>query len=326
MEELMNRITGPSSIIALLVLLAFSVLVLLVSALRFFFRSRVNVVEQRMRRAVASPEQAMAATGAVSSRNGEGSLIGNSFRVIGKLARPMDEESMGRLKSRLVHAGYRGERAVLNYLAFKIVFAASCLGTLLWYNSTRTTPIENLAIYVAVTVVIGFYIPGLWLSSRIDKRQKELNIALPDALDLLVTCVESGLGLDAAINRVGNEIALGAPLLSNELLQAAFEIQAGAPRGDAFRRMADRTGVEELRNLSALVVQSEKFGTSVAKTLRVMADSMRVRRMQKAEERAATASVKMTLPLVFCIFPTLLIIILGPAIIKMIAIFSGLGK
>ena len=325
MESLLSQLSNPSVIIIALGGLALAVFVSLIAAIRFFLRSRVNVVEERMRRAVASADAAVSVA-PTSTRGGKDTVLGSTFRAIGKLAKPMDEESMGRLRSRLAHAGYRGDRAVLNYLSFKILFALSCVGVLLWVNSSRSSPIDNLAIWVAITIIVGFYAPGLWLSMRIDKRQNAINHALPDALDLLVTCVESGLGLDAAVNRVGTEVSLSAPLLSSEMLQAAFEIQAGAQRGDAFRRMADRTGVEELRNLSAMVVQSEKFGTSVAKTLRVMAESMRVRRMQKAEERAATASVKMTLPLVFCIFPTLLIIIVGPAVIKMMKVFSGLGQ
>ena len=295
---------------------------------RYLLGLRVNKMEQRMKRTVARRTRPTELEDALQKENGKPKqgIFARGFQSIGRLAKPMDEEGMGRLKAKLAHAGYRGDRAVLTYLAIKILFALLVMGGLFAYNVWRIEPIQNFAAWVIIGVIAGFYTPALWIRNRVAARQKEINRALPDALDLLVTCVESGLGLDASINRVGEEVAMSAPLLASELMQASFEIRAGSARGEAFRRVADRTGVEELRNLSALVVQSERFGTSVAKTLRVMADGMRVRRGQRAEERAATASVKMTLPLVFCIFPTLLIIILGPAVIKMIDIFSGVGN
>jgi tight adherence protein C len=133
-----------------------------------------------------------------------------------------------------------------------------------------------------------------------------------------VTCVEAGLGLEQAIVRVTAELKLAAPLLARELEQTELEIRAGMSRGDAFRRMADRTGVEELRNLSAVIIQTQLFGTSIARSLRVKSESMRVRRMQIAEERAAAASVKMTVPLVLCIAPALFAVLLGPAVVTFV--------
>jgi len=132
----------------------------------------------------------------------------------------------------------------------------------------------------------------------------------------VVTCVEAGLGLEAAIARVAGELGLGAPLLAQELELTEMEMRAGVARGDAFRRMADRTGVEELRNLAAIIVQTQIFGTSIAKSLRIQADALRGRRMQVAEERAAAASVKMTIPLVLCIAPALFVVLLGPAVVS----------
>lgn len=304
------------------------VVIFFFTGVQYYVKSRVNIVEQRMHRTLAaSSEAAEGRLGAGSyADKQESSFLGNAFRSVGKIARPLDEESMGRLRAQLAHAGFRGDRAVLNYLSLKIFLSLTALGLFLWYLYNREQPLKNYPVYIVGSLLVGFYIPNLVVRHRVEKRQLAIGRALPDALDLLVTCVESGLGIDAATNRVGNEIAMSAPLLSQELLQLGFEIKAGATRGEAFRRMAERTGVEEIRNLSALVVQAERFGTSMAKTLRVMSGGMRTRRMQKAEERAATASVKMTIPLVFCIFPTLLIIILGPAILKMMKIFGTLGK
>jgi tight adherence protein C len=140
-------------------------------------------------------------------------------------------------------------------------------------------------------------------------------------MDLLVTCVEAGLGLDAALSRVAEEMALAAPLLGRELNVTFLEIQAGVPRRDAFRRLADRTGVEDLKTLSAVLTQTEIFGTSIARALRVHAEGMRVKRMQKAEERAAMVSVKMTFPLILCILPSLIAVVLGPAAAQIAATF-----
>ena len=137
-------------------------------------------------------------------------------------------------------------------------------------------------------------------------------------MDLLVTCVEAGLGLDAALARVADEIRLASPLLAQELNLTFLEIQAGIARRDAFRRLSERTGVEDLRQLSAVLTQTEMFGTSIAKALRVHADGMRIKRMQRAEERAASVGVKMTLPLILCILPSLIAVVLGPAMVSMI--------
>jgi tight adherence protein C len=142
----------------------------------------------------------------------------------------------------------------------------------------------------------------------------EIERSLPDAIDLLVTCVEAGLGLDAALSRVAEEITLAAPLLAAELKVTFLEIQASIPRRDAFRRLSERTGVEDLRQLSAVLTQTEMFGTSIARALRVHSEGMRIRRMQRAEEKAAMVGVKMTLPLILCILPTLMAVVLGPAV------------
>jgi tight adherence protein C len=184
----------------------------------------------------------------------------------------------------------------------------------------RPQPFRNAALFTIVFMAIGFYLPAFWLSGRVKERQSAVNHALPDALDLLVTCVEAGLGLDAALNRVAEELSLSAPLLSKEMSQAALEMRAGMARGEAFRRLAARTGVEELRNLAAMIVQTEVFGTSIAKSLRVQSDAMRVRRMQLAEERAATVAVKLTVPLIFCILPALFAVLMGPATVRIIRI------
>src|SRR5262249_39799786 len=149
-------------------------------------------------------------------------------------------------------------------------------------------------------------------------RQTELSRALPDTLDLLITCVEAGLGIEAALNRLTAEIGLSAPLLAGELRQTTMEIQAGMGRADAFRRLAERTGLEELRSLSAMLIQTEMFGTSIGRALRVHSSAIRVKRTHRAEEQGATVAVKMMLPLIFCILPSLFVIIMGPAVVRIL--------
>jgi tight adherence protein C len=173
-----------------------------------------------------------------------------------------------------------------------------------------------LSAWVLGGAAAGLFLPNLWLDGRVKTRRKLIDRGLPDALDLMVTCVEAGLGLDAAIQRVAAEIVLAHRLLAEELGLTFLEVKAGVPRTDAFRRLANRTGVQDLKTLAATLTQTDMFGTSVAAALRVQAEGMRVRRMQKAEERAAVLSVKMTIPLVVCFLPALLVALTGPAIVS----------
>jgi len=174
-----------------------------------------------------------------------------------------------------------------------------------------------------VLAALTFFLPNLWLRGKIGERQTAIERALPDAMDLLVTCVEAGLGLDAAINRVSEEMTLAAPLLSEELRHTSLEIQAGVPRADGFRRLAERTGVEDLRALAAVLIQTDMFGSSIARALRTQSESMRIRRAQRAEEKAAMVSVKMTIPLIMCILPSLIAVVMGPAIAMIVRNFAG---
>lgn len=287
--------------------------IFLVVGIRILSRSRSQIVRDRLQRSIETDETE---ANFQEDDTPEVSLRERFISFVTRIARPTSDKEMGHLRQKLAQAGFRKNSHALWYLGMKMLLAVMLVGMVVWVNSMRTEGINHLPFVLVLCMICGFYAPGLWLHSRVATNKRILNRALPDALDLLVTCVESGLGLDAAMKKVADETAFSEPLLANELRQASLEIQAGATRGEAFRRMSWRTGVEEIQNLSAIIVQTERFGTSVAKALRVMADGMRIRRMQMAEERAATVSVKMTIPLVFCIFPSLLLIILGPAIIK----------
>jgi len=176
-----------------------------------------------------------------------------------------------------------------------------------------------------MTLGMGFLAPDFWLGKMITKRQKKLNKGLPDVLDLLVICMEAGLSLDQATARSAQELSQSQPELCDELNIVVLEQRAGRARSDAWKNMAERTGVESLRNLVSMLVQTEQFGTSIAKMLRVHADSLRTQRVQMIEEMAAKTSVKLVFPLVLFIFPALFLVTLGPAAIVMVESFTKLN-
>jgi len=252
-------------------------------------------------------------------------LLARIFKPLAWLAKPTRSDELAQLRASLIRAGYRRPHAMEIFLGVKLSATPLITSLFLVINSNLPSPIEfpmdaGLALVVAA---IAFFFPNLYLFSRTRERQQSLERALPDAMDLLVTCVEAGLGLDAAIARVSEEMVLAAPLLAEEMSHTFREIQAGVQRAEAFRRLAERTGVEDLRALSAILIQTDMFGTSIARALRVHSESMRVRRGQRAEEKAAMVSVKMTIPLILCILPSLIAIVMGPAVAMIVKNFSG---
>jgi tight adherence protein C len=238
------------------------------------------------------------------------------LRPFARLVKPSEGEELSRIQQSLVHAGFRTENAVEILLGVKLLLPLIVIIILWQIDSHLEKPLElPPAIAVAfIFIAFTFFLPNLWLRSKISQRQALVGDALPDSMDLLVTCVEAGLSLDAAMGRVVQELELVAPVLAQELKQTLLEIQAGVRRSDAFHRLSNRTGVEDLRTLSAMIIQTEMFGTSVSRALRVHAEGMRTKRMQRAEEKAAMVSVKMTIPLIMCILPSLFAVVLGPAI------------
>ena len=221
------------------------------------------------------------------------------------------------LRSGLVSAGFRGAEAPLVFLGSKAVLAAAL--PLVWVGIAylEGRPLGNVLLVSAVLAAFGFYVPSLFLSYRKRQRHDEIMVSLPDALDLLVVCVEAGLGMSPAIQRVAGEIRLASPALSDELALVHQQMQAGISRAEALRNLAQRSGVDDVYALVAMLIQTDRLGTSVAQALRAHAESMRVRRKQRAEQMARKASVKLAFPLVFLVLPALLIIILGPAAIQL---------
>lgn len=227
------------------------------------------------------------------------------------------------LRTGLVRAGYRRADAPLIFLGSKIVMAVLLPLAWMFYGYVAARPLGNVMMMSVVLGFVGFYVPTLFIAVRQAQRHAEILSALPDALDLMVVCVEAGLGLGAALQRVGVEIRLASSQLSDELALVNSEMQTGISRTDSLRNLAERTGVDDVYSLVAMLIQTDKLGTSVAQSLRAHAESMRTRRRQRAEQLARKASIKLAFPLVFLIFPALLVIILGPAGIQLLKALSA---
>jgi tight adherence protein C len=251
--------------------------------------------------------------------------IASILRPFARLVKPTGGEDLSRLNRSLIHGGFRSDNAVEIFLGVKLLLPPIAIIGLWQINVHLTAPMEFPADVATAMIfcAIAFFLPNMWLSGKIKERQKAVEESLPDAMDLMVTCVEAGLALDAAMHRVSQELELVAPILAQELKQTLLEIQAGVRRSDAFHRLSNRTGVEDLRTLSAMIIQTEMFGTSVSRALRVHSDGMRTKRMQRAEETAAMVSVKMTLPLIICILPSLMVVVIGPAVAMIAGNMAG---
>jgi tight adherence protein C len=213
----------------------------------------------------------------------------------------------------MLRAGYRSSNGMLAMRGIKILLPAGLVALVFATGLYRWNPF----VVVLLAVAVGYLLPDLWLVWRVHVRQHRLRLALPDGLDLLVICVEAGLGLDQALMRVAEELRISHPLLSDELQLVNLETRLGKTRLDALRELARRTGLEDIKALVAMLIQTDRFGTSVAKSLRIHSDDLRSKRRQRAEEMAAKTTVKMVPALVFFIFPALMVVILGPAVITL---------
>jgi tight adherence protein C len=232
---------------------------------------------------------------------------------------PKSPKEMGRLQRRMARAGYRRPIAVLLYVIAELTIPLALFGLFLYVMG----PIRGLFFGLMIGL-LGYTLPGFWLSRQITLRKKQIGNGLPDALDLLIVCVEAGLGLDQAIVKAAEELAVSHPPLAEELVTITTEIRAGKPRMEAFKNFADRTKVEDVRQLVSMLVQTDRFGTSIAQALRTQAEVSRTKRRQRAEERAAKLGVKLVFPLVFCLFPAMYVVTLGPAVIKFVRFFAGM--
>jgi tight adherence protein C len=246
-----------------------------------------------------------------------GSTLGGMVQQFERIM-PKSKEETSVMQQRLIRAGYRNDSAINFFYGAKVLVPlALCLVALV-------TGIGNYSPFFVYMVAlgIGFLLPDFWLSNRISKRQARIRLGLPDVLDLLIICIEAGLSLDQATSRTAEELHMAQPAICDELAMVVLEQRAGCARADAWKHFADRTDVESVRNLVSVLIQSEKFGTSIAKTLRVHSDTLRTQRRQKVEEQAAKTTIKLVFPLVLFIFPSLFLVTLGPAVIVVMEDFD----
>jgi len=239
------------------------------------------------------------------------------FGVLKRLGEkaPKSPKEMGSLRLRLVQAGFRRDEALTLFFGIRVLFALAMF--MLFASSLLARPNLTLALGA---LGLGYILPGMVLARLAKRRAHRIRLSLADMLDLLVVSVEAGLGLDAALTRVGQELAFAYPELADELRLINLELRAGKPRAEALRNLADRTGVDDLSSLVTMLIQTDKFGTSVAQSLRVYSETLRTKRRQRAEEAAAKTGVKMVFPLVICIFPAIWVVTIGPAAIKFVTV------
>ncbi len=240
---------------------------------------------------------------------------------------PTDEKELSQARKRMVQAGYYRPSAISKYYLLRLCLTLVLPGITLALSPYFSAKIswETIALVVALSGVVGMYLPTVWVSRCIESRQQQCRDGFPDCLDMLLISVEAGLGLDAAINRVGAEIGAAYPVLGEHLQRVGAELRAGQSREGALRGMSDQIGIEEVGSLVTLLIQSDMLGTSIAQALRVHADDMRIKRLLKAEEKAHMLPVKMTVPLILGILPPLVIVILAPGIIRFLRVSAAAG-
>jgi tight adherence protein C len=296
-----------------LVIISFVVVFLLIAsgALLMFYR---DALPQRIAEAInPRPKKRKVVEAIKESGLSIGGVVEHFEHVL-----PKSQAEISVALQRLSRAGYRNQSSVRVFYGYKVFVPLALAAIALVSGAAKFSP---FFVY-ASCLGLGFLAPDFWLGRKIKTRQKKMEKGLPDVLDLLIICIEAGLSLDQATARTAEELQKAQPELCDEFGILVLEQRAGRARSEAWKHLAERTGVESIRNLVSVLVQSEQFGTSVAKTLRVHSDTMRAKRIQQVEEMAAKTSVKLVFPLVFFIFPALFLVTLGPAVILMMESFK----
>lgn len=305
---------GP---IALALILVFTSVALLTGTLTSMVLSRNTAERRRLRDVVQAPSKVIPIPEVLpltAEINPEG-----VWQDMTKLLLLRTKKDLTRLQQRMLRAGVRHPGAAVVYslaeMALPFIF-----GGAVYLVGLPAAPTIWLAVLVAAAA--GFFLPGIWLERRLKRRRRDIENGLPDALDLLVVCIEAGSGIDQAIVKTGDELAFAYPALGEELRIINSEIRAGKPRIEAFKSFAQRTKVEDVRTLTAMLIQTDRFGTSIGQALRSHADTARVKRRQRAEEAAQKIGVKLVFPLVLFFFPAFYVVVLGPAIIQFVHAFQ----
>jgi tight adherence protein C len=272
-----------------------------------------------------------AVAGGAASAGGEGPWLAHIVKLTGPLARlsvPDEGWETSLIRLRFMNAGLRHPSVPALYFAAKTSLAIGLpLLLFLALSGARTDYTNNtLLFWLLIAAACGYYLPNVVLKRLIVRRQRDIFENFPDALDLMTVCVEAGLAMDAALTRVADEIGLKSAVLSEELKLVTLELRAGNAKERALRNLAMRTGVEDVDALVAMLIQAERFGTSIATSLRVQSEQLRTKRRQRAEEQAAKIALKLLFPLIFFIFPALLVVLMGPAFIQIYRVLlPGMG-
>lgn len=283
-----------------------------------WFVVRPNLTQDRLR-AVVSPAGSPEAAEDTRWQK----QVAELAKPIARLALPTEGWEKSNLRTLFMNAGWRQSWAPMLYFAAKASLALFLPTLFMFYAGIASVPWETRAMlaFILLLATIGYYFPNLVLRLTIRRRQLELFEAFPDGTDLIIVCIEAGLGLDAAIARAAEEMRVRSEELADELHLVGLELRVGATREQALRNLALRTGLDEAATLVTMLIQADRFGTSIAESLRVHADELRTRRRHRAEEAAAKIPVKLLFPLVFFIFPALMLVLLGPAVLSIYRVF-----
>ena len=290
--------------------LIFVVIVMLAGGVMLLLRP--SEARKRLRQLVAGDQAAP------SQDTGWLKFVADLTRPISELASPEEGYEQSSVKLRFVHAGIRNTAAPTAFFGIKtaLTLALPLFGFAAMAFTGSQPKGNNLLLLLLALAAAGYYAPNLVLNSMVKRRQREIFENFPDALDLMTVCVEAGLGTEAAMMRVARDMQVKSPALGDEMRLVNLELRAGGDRDRALRNLAFRTGVDEIDGFVTMINQAERFGTSIAASLRIQSDLLRTRRRQRAEEQAAKIALKLLFPLIFCIFPSLMVVLMGPAMIQ----------
>jgi tight adherence protein C len=317
----MLDLIAQNSIVRAVVLLTLFLLVAVGAYAAFLLLSTRQVARRRLMADGAGSGNMAAESGSLRAQEAAGTWV-KLVNSIEKAGLPLTDTKDEQLRLKLAAAGYTTAHAprIYTFIRLVLVITLPALTLLLLWSSESSPSLTKLYIWLSAAALSALYIPALYIRAKADRRRRELLNGFPDALDLMLVCVEAGLGLEAAFNRVGMEMTRSHPLLAEQLGAVVLELRAGRSREDALRRMAERAGLEEFRAFSTLLIQSSKLGSSIAQTLRVYAGEMREKRRLRAEEKAHRLPVLLSIPLVACMLPCMIGVLMLPAVIRVIRV------